>query len=135
MTASTRAFCFYTFLSALTGASAFVPVSLQQSRATTTFLRESWPGVDFGGAGPSNGGKVGSLEQLEFKIYPDGRVEETVRGVKGGNCQEITEKINEQLGKVVASEPTEEMYEQEVVVDQTLVNSESNWDGSTPSSW
>ena len=72
-----------------------------------------------------------------FKIYPDGRIEETVRGVKGGNCHKVTEKINEMLGEVVASQPTEEMFEQEVVNDNTLYQSESDgssdWEGS--SSW
>lgn len=64
-----------------------------------------------------------------------GRVEETVRGVKGANCETITEAINSKLGEVVASAPTEEMYEQEVKVDQTLYDS---WDGSSSksgSSW
>jgi len=86
----------------------------------------------------ARGGGSGSIEQIEFKIYPDGRVEETVRGVKGGNCHTVTEKINEALGKVIASAPTEELYEQEVVIDQTLTQTEgtgSSWDGSTPSSW
>ena len=82
---------------------------------------------------------MGQVEQIEFKIYPDGRVEETVRGIKGGNCHKVTEKINEQLGKVISSEPTEEMYEQEVVVDQTLTNTVGDatngdsWEGK--SSW
>ena len=83
----------------------------------------------------------GNLEQIEFKIYPDGRVEETVRGVKGNNCHKVTEKINENLGKVIASEPTEEMYEQELVIDQTLSNTvgdsvngdDTSWEGQ--SSW
>ena len=80
------------------------------------------------------------MEIIEFKIYPDGRVEETVRGVKGNNCHKVTEGINEMLGKVVATAPTEEMYEQEVVVETTLTESVSNgnsngnsWEGS--SSW
>jgi hypothetical protein len=104
----------------------------QRSR---TSLQDSYSGGDFGGAGPSNG-NVGSIEQIEFKIFPDGRVEESVRGIKGGNCHKVTDTINEQLGKVVDSSPTEEMYEQEVVIDQTLTNSEStSFDGSTPSSW
>ena len=34
----------------------------------------------------ASGGGAGSIERIEFKIYPDGRVEETVRGVKGNNC-------------------------------------------------
>ena len=86
----------------------------------------------------------GGMEQVEFKIYPDGRVEETVRGVKGNNCHKVTEKINEALGQVVASQPTAEMFEQEVLVENTLYNKQetggtssstgdSSWEGS--SSW
>lgn len=74
----------------------------------------------------------GKLEQLEFKIYPDGRVEETVRGIKGGQCHSVTESINEALGVVTNTAPTEEMYEQELNVEQTLYNQEG-WEGST--SW
>eukprot|EP00591_Stephanopyxis_turris_P002672 CAMPEP_0195520530 /NCGR_PEP_ID=MMETSP0794_2-20130614/17109_1 /TAXON_ID=515487 /ORGANISM="Stephanopyxis turris, Strain CCMP 815" /LENGTH=127 /DNA_ID=CAMNT_0040649911 /DNA_START=119 /DNA_END=502 /DNA_ORIENTATION=- len=61
-----------------------------------------------------------AIEQIEFKIFPDGRIEETVRGVKGDNCHKITDEINQALGEVVATSPTEEMYENEVVVAQTL---------------
>lgn len=77
------------------------------------------------------------MEQIEFKIYPDGRVEETVRGIKGGNCHKVTEGIHENLGKVVASEPTAELYEQDVVVDNTLTESVSDGSSSTGSgdSW
>ena len=85
----------------------------------------------------SSGASSGQIEQIEFKIYPDGRVEETVRGVKGNNCHKVTEEINAALGEVVASQPTEEMYEQELTVDQTLYNTDStgssDWEGS--SSW
>ena len=75
----------------------------------------------------------GSVEQIEFKIYPDGRVEETVRGIKGNNCHKVTEKINESLGEVIASAPTEELYEQELVIDQTVKNTQSGsgWDGGS----
>lgn len=84
---------------------------------------------------PSTKLKNGNIEQIEFKIFPDGRIEETVRGVKGGDCHKVTEEINKNLGKVVDSSPTEEMYEQEITIDQTLeVNSnDSGWEGS--SSW
>ena len=61
------------------------------------------------------------MERIEFKIYPDGRVEEKVTGVKGGDCHTITAKINELLGEVVQSEPTEEAFVQETV-DTTLYN-------------
>lgn len=83
------------------------------------------------GASSNAGG--GSIEQIEFKIYPDGRVEETVRGVKGANCHKVTEKINEKLGKIVASSPTEELFEEEVKVTQKIYQTESDWEGS--SSW
>ena len=62
------------------------------------------------------------------------RITEVVRGVKGANCQKITEEINKQLGTVVHTENTEEMFEQELVVEQT-VNQEvdGGWGGTTPS--
>ena len=40
--------------------------------------------------------------------------------------------INKQLGNVVDSQPTEEMFEQEITIDQTLENKDG-WDGA--SSW
>lgn len=60
-------------------------------------------------------------------------------GVKGSDCQKITEKINAVLGEVVSSQPTEEMFEQEVKLDQTLTNNVDSsgggdsWEGA--SSW
>lgn len=74
-----------------------------------------------------------AVEQIEFKIYPDGRVEETVRGIKGNNCHQVTEKINEALGEVVHTAPTEEMYETEIVQDQTITqtNSGDSWNGAS----
>lgn len=97
---------------------------------------DAWTGGgDASGASRvASGGGYGSIEQIEFKIYPDGRVEELVRGVKGSNCHKITEKINEQLGEVVVTQPTEEMFEQEVQVTQTLYNTDSldgDWQSST----
>ena len=80
--------------------------------------------------------REGNIEQIEFKIFPDGRIEETVRGIKGGNCHKVTEEINQQLGKVVDSKPTEEMYEQEVVIDETISiqndrSGSDGWEGSS----
>ena len=77
----------------------------------------------------------GGLEELEFTIHPDGRVTETVRGVKGKRCQDVTKEINKQLGNVVETSPTEEMFEEEVKVEQTLQQKEGGggWDSS--SSW
>ena len=61
-----------------------------------------------------------SIEEISFKIFPDGRIEETVRGVKGESCHEVTEQINSMLGKVTESKPTEEMYESEVRISATV---------------
>ena len=41
--------------------------------------------------------------------------------------------INKQLGNVVDMQPTEEMFEEEVMVDMTLENKDGGWDGA--SSW
>ena len=56
--------------------SAFVVVPQTASR-TTLSMAESWDNPSTSGGG---GGSSGKIEQIEFKIFPDGRVEETVRG-------------------------------------------------------
>ncbi|KAL9181195.1 hypothetical protein ACHAXT_010000 [Thalassiosira profunda] len=104
------------------GALAFVPGPQHPARPLT----QVWN--DASGAGGSGG-----IEEIEFRIYPDGRVTEVVRGVKGKNCEEVTEAINKQLGNVVDSQPTEEMFEEEVTIDQTLEQKDGGWEGS--SSW
>ena len=50
------------------------------------------------------------METLEFIIYPDGRVKETVTGIVGSSCQEVTAAIEAQLGVVVNQKPTSEYY-------------------------
>ena len=55
-----------------------------------------------------------NVETLEFIIYPDGRVKETVTGIVGASCQEVTAAIEEQLGVVISQQPTGEFYAQEV---------------------
>ena len=57
---------------------------------------------------------VMGMEELEFIIHADGRVEERVRGIKGQDCSSVTQEINKQLGEVYESKPTEEMFEQKV---------------------
>lgn len=54
------------------------------------------------------------METLEFVIYPDGRVKEMVTGVVGRSCEEVTRKIEEQLGKVVSRENTSDYFTQPV---------------------
>ncbi|MBW4471268.1 MAG: DUF2997 domain-containing protein [Stenomitos rutilans HA7619-LM2] len=52
------------------------------------------------------------METLEFIIYPDGRVQETVTGIVGASCAEVTAAIEAQLGQVVSQEPTSEYFAQ-----------------------
>ena len=72
-----------------------------------------------------------NIETIEFRIFPDGRVEEVVRGVRGVNCNKVTEEINAVLGKVVASEPTEELFLQDMTLDNVVQVSDGNWEGSS----
>ena len=91
-----------------------------------------WSGSSTGGSGQ------GRLVELKYKIYPGGRVEELVQGVKGGNCHKVTEDIEAALGDVVATDPTEEMYENEIEIKtETQVKNGNSWEdsGSGFSSW
>ena len=76
-----------------------------------------------------------TIERIEFTIYPDGRVEEVVRGIKGDNCHKITDEINQHLGKVIDSKPTEEFYEQKIVVDQTITENIGTGGDNNSGSW
>ena len=49
---------------------------------------------------------------LRFKIRQDGLVEETVEGVLGTSCHQLTENLEEALGTVQISEPTTDAYHQ-----------------------
>ena len=53
-----------------------------------------------------------NMETLEFIIYPDGRVKETVTGIMGSSCQEVTKAIEAQLGRVISTEKTSQYYTQ-----------------------
>ncbi|MEX0271492.1 DUF2997 domain-containing protein [Leptolyngbyaceae cyanobacterium UHCC 1019] len=54
------------------------------------------------------------METLEFIIYPDGRVQETVTGIVGASCAEVTAAIEAQLGQVLSQEMTSEYFAQKV---------------------
>jgi Protein of unknown function (DUF2997) len=54
-----------------------------------------------------------TMETLEFIIYPDGRVQETVTGIAGSSCTKVTAEIEAALGRVVSNTPTAEFFEQE----------------------
>eukprot|EP00956_Cyclotella_meneghiniana_P010660 scaffold14882_cov80-Cyclotella_meneghiniana.AAC.7 len=115
----------------LTGAVAFIPIPHQSTRpVSSSILRQNnFDGPAFGGDGTGGG-----YEEVEFTIHADGRITEVVRGVRGPNCQKATKSINEKLGIVTNTEATEEMFEQELVVDQTVTQDvDGGWDGAT--SW
>ncbi|MEL6579380.1 MAG: DUF2997 domain-containing protein [Cyanobacteria bacterium J06621_12] len=69
------------------------------------------------------------METLEFIIYPDGRVKETVTGIIGSSCQEVTAAIEKQLGVVVAQKQTAAYYAPEQVQSATIATqaSYSDW--------
>lgn len=66
------------------------------------------------------------METLEFIIYPDGRVQEKVTGIVGVSCAEVTAKIEEQLGRVVARTQTSE-YFATVVEQQNQVSNQNTF--------
>mmetsp|Transcript_9032 Transcript_9032/g.22614 ORF Transcript_9032/g.22614 Transcript_9032/m.22614 type:complete len:132 (+) Transcript_9032:48-443(+) len=93
----------------------FVPLGTSQLRPS---LRRA----------PAAGIRMGGLEQVEFIIHKDGRVEEKVTGVKGKQCHEITKEVEELLGKVTYTQPTSELFEEEVQV--TTQETQQVQDGS-----
>ena len=57
---------------------------------------------------------------LRFKIRQDGRVEETVEGLVGEACIDLTEKLEDALGTVERREATPESFLREKVQKQTI---------------
>lgn len=50
------------------------------------------------------------METLEFIIFPDGRVQETVTGIVGSSCAEVTAEIEAKLGPVTHSQQTSDYF-------------------------
>ena len=70
----------------------------------------------------------GETVRVKFRIYPDGRVEETVSGIRGSDCTKVTEELNEKLGKVTQTKPTEEMFQEKVDVQTEVFDQNvSEW--------
>ena len=67
-----------------------------------------------------------NLETLEFIIYPDGRIKETVTGIIGNSCQEVTAAIEAELGQVVNQEKSSEYFAQTVNTSEVVIN-EASW--------
>jgi hypothetical protein len=51
-------------------------------------------------------------QEIEIAVHPDGRIEYTIRGVKGSACDSISALL-EQLGQVEQAEHTGEYYERD----------------------
>ena len=66
------------------------------------------------------------METLEFIIYPDGRVKETVTGIVGSSCQEVTAAIEQQLGVVIDRQQTSDAYAKDRVQSATVAT-QSNY--------
>ena len=47
---------------------------------------------------------------LRFRIRQDGRVEESVEGVAGDSCHQLTKRLEEALGSLESRMPTAEAY-------------------------
>lgn len=69
-----------------------------------------------------------SMETLEFIIRPDGRVQETVTGIVGASCAEVTTAIEAQLGRVVATQKTAEYYAQNTVQNTPVQTFQTHWE-------
>ena len=57
---------------------------------------------------------------LRFRIRQDGLVEETVEGVVGASCNQLTESLEEALGVVEQRKPTAEAYVRPQNQSQTI---------------
>ena len=53
-----------------------------------------------------------NVQEIEFTIKKDGSVEYTIKGVKGGSCEDLS-KIFEEMGTVTKSKKTSEYFEKE----------------------
>ena len=63
---------------------------------------------------------------LRFKIYQDGRVEETVDGFTGNSCNEATKSLEDALGKVTVKKKTSDAFISNQNENLKLSNNESN---------
>ncbi len=57
---------------------------------------------------------------LRFRIRQDGLVEESVEGVVGDSCLQLTEKLESALGVVQLRKPTSEAFQSQEVHSQQI---------------
>mgnify|MGYP001294881728 FL=1 len=63
---------------------------------------------------------------LRFKIYQDGRVQETVEGFEGDSCNEATKNLEEALGEVKTKRLTADSFVINQINNSNQLNNESN---------
>ena len=63
---------------------------------------------------------------LRFKIYQDGRVQETVEGFEGDSCNDATKNLEEALGEVKTKRLTTDSFVINQVKNSNQLKNESN---------
>ena len=63
---------------------------------------------------------------LRFKIYQDGRVQETVEGFEGDSCNEATKNLEDALGEVKTKKLTTDSFVTNQINNTTQLKNESN---------
>ena len=63
---------------------------------------------------------------LRFKIYQDGRVQETVEGFEGDSCNDATKNLEDALGEVKTKKLTTDSFVINKVNNSNQLKNESN---------
>ena len=63
---------------------------------------------------------------LRFKIYQDGRVQETVEGFEGDSCNDATKNLEDALGEVKTKKLTTDSFVINQVNTSNQLKNESN---------
>ena len=63
---------------------------------------------------------------LRFKIYQDGRVQETVEGFEGNSCNDATKNLEDALGEVKTKKLTTDSFVVNQVNNSNQLKNESN---------
>ncbi len=63
---------------------------------------------------------------LRFKIYQDGKVQETVEGFEGDSCNDATKNLEDALGEVKTKKSTTDSFVINQVNNSNQLKNESN---------
>lgn len=102
-----------------------IRISFTRNIASAPFAVEA--GCTVAGCCQSSCLGASRMETLEFIIYPDGRVEEKVSGIKGHSCAQVTEALEEQLGTVLHQRQTADYFSATTQQDSTVSQSATSW--------